>query len=76
MNAQALAQEAASSDPLLQPLYFLLMRYARSPSPVIAENIANCVDGLLNDHNFRVPPGERCTYLRMRRYWRLIASLG
>lgn len=77
MNAQTLAptEEAVKPDSLLQPLRFLLMRYARSPSPAIAESIANCVDGLLNDRDFRVPPRERCTYRRMRTYWRLVASL-
>lgn len=77
MTAQtpAISEEATPPDPLLQPLRFLLRRYARSPSPAVAANIADYVDGLLKNRNFRVPPKERCTYRHMRTYWRLVASL-
>lgn len=67
---------AALTDPFLQPLSFLLRRYARNPSPLIAGRIADCVERLLADSNFRVPASERCTYRQMRTYWRLVESLG
>jgi hypothetical protein len=67
---------SSSPEDRLQTLRFLLMRYARSPSPGIAGNIANCVDQLLGDPRFTPPPDERCTYRHMRTYWRLVESLG
>lgn len=72
------AGNAASSSPedLQQALRFLLMRYARNPSPGIAGNIANCVDRLLGNPQFAPPPDERCTYRHMRTYWRLVESQG
>lgn len=78
MNAEPMAgaNEAATPDFLLQPLRFLLMRYGRSPSPMIAGRIADCLDRLLADRNFRVSVKERCTYRQMRAYWRLVESLG
>lgn len=62
-------------ETLLQSLRFLLVRYARSPSPSIAGNIADCVEGLLAERHF-VPPQERCTYRQMRTFWRLVERLG
>ncbi|SMF97785.1 hypothetical protein SAMN02949497_0048 [Methylomagnum ishizawai] len=68
--------QAAPLDPSLQPLRFLLMRYARAPSASTAGRIADCVDGLLAGGDGRVPLRERCTYRRMRAYWRLVERLG
>ncbi|WP_333687529.1 hypothetical protein [Methylococcus capsulatus] len=65
-----------STDILIGLLRSLLMQYARTPSPVIAGNIANCLDRLLSHPRFDEPPRERCTYLYMRTYWRLVESLG
>jgi hypothetical protein len=68
-------EEAATLAPILRPLHFLLMRYARSPSPLIAKRIADCVSQLLADRNFQISAEERCTYRRMRTYWRLVERL-
>lgn len=77
ITPDATGNEASSSpEDLQQALRFLLMRYARSPSPGIAGNIAHCVDRLLGDPRFAPPPDERCTYRHMRTYWRLVESLG
>ena len=76
MNTEPSTQTAASPDPFLQPLRFLLRRYARNPSPLIAGRIADCVERLLADSNFRVPVSERCTYRHMSVYWRLVERLG
>jgi hypothetical protein len=78
MNADAItpADKAVTPESLLENLRFLLRRYARTPSPSVAGKIADCVDGLLANRNFRVPPEERCTYRHMRTYWRLVESLG
>ncbi|MGZ8248800.1 hypothetical protein [Methylomagnum sp.] len=74
----AVGENEPSSAPELvqQALRFLLMRYARSPSPGIAGNIATCVEQLLSNPRFAPPPDERCTYRHMRAYWRLVESLG
>lgn len=78
MNTAALPPATGATPPesVLDTLRFLLRRYGRTPSPAVAGNIADCVDTLLADRNFRVPPEERCTYRRMRTYWRLVESLG
>lgn len=78
MNATFPSTTGPSStlDPSLQPLRFLLMRYARNPSPSTAGRIADCVDGLLACENCRVPAQELCTYRHMRAYWRLVERLG
>ncbi|MEW6037422.1 MAG: hypothetical protein AB1648_04105 [Pseudomonadota bacterium] len=65
-----------STEILVGILRSLLMQYARAPSPSIAGNIANCLDQLLSHPQFDEPPEERCTYLYMRTYWRLVESLG
>jgi hypothetical protein len=70
------ATEATPPETLLESLRFLLRRYGRTPSPAVAGNIADCVEKLLADRSFRVPPAERCTYRQMRTYWRLVESLG
>lgn len=62
--------------PNMQSLRFLLMRYARSPSPFLAGQIAACLDELLTNESFRIPPKERCIYRQMRTYWRLVERLG
>jgi hypothetical protein len=78
MSPQANARPDVITPPnlLLQPLSFLLRRYGRTPSPQVAGYIAQYVDQLLNNRDFRVPPDERCTYQHMRMYWRLIERLG
>lgn len=77
MSPETAGTESSSApEDLQQALRFLLMRYARSPSPGIAGNIAHCVDRLLGDPRFAPPPDERCTYRHMRTYWRLVESLG
>jgi hypothetical protein len=70
------ADVAPSPDRLQESLRFLLMRYARNPSPSTAGRIAACLDGLLAHPEFKAPPGDRCTYRRMRSYWRLVEHLG
>jgi len=70
------ADAALSPDLLQESLRFLLMRYARSPSPSTAGRIAACLDGLLAHPEFKAAPGDRCTYRRMRSYWRLVERLG
>lgn len=72
----AMSESSSSPEDQLQTLRFLLMRYARTPSPGIAGNIAHCVERLLGDPRFTPPPDERCTYRHMRTYWRLVESLG
>jgi hypothetical protein len=69
-------EESSSPEELLQSLRFLLMRYARSPAPSVAGNVANCLDRLLSHPGFKPPSDERCTYRRMRTYWRLMERLG
>jgi hypothetical protein len=78
MRPQANSRPEAITPPeiLLHPLHFLLRRYGRTPSPQVAGNIAQYVERLLNDRNFRVSPDERSTYQHMRTYWRLIERLG
>ncbi|MGX2038661.1 hypothetical protein ACWJKU_00795 [Methylocaldum sp. MU1018] len=71
-----LCADAAPPDSLQETLRFLLMRYARSPSPATAGRIAACLDGLLAHPRFKASPDERCTYRRMRSYWRLVENLG
>ncbi|QJD29597.1 hypothetical protein [Methylococcus geothermalis] len=70
------AEPQISTDILVGLLRSLLMQYARTPSSSIAGNIANCLDRLLSHPQFDEPPQERCTYLYMRTYWRLVESLG
>lgn len=72
----ALPEPQISTAVLIGILRSLLMQYARTPSPSIAGNIANCLDKLLSHPQFDEPPQERCTYLYMRTYWRLVESLG
>jgi hypothetical protein len=74
--SSTLPEPQISTDILVGILRSLLMRYARTPSPSIAGNIANCLDQLLSHPQFDEPPQERCTYLYMRTYWRLVESLG
>jgi len=76
MTVIALAAQATVTDPLLIPLRSLLLCYARTPSPLIAGRIADCVETLLENRDFRIPADERCTYQHMRIYWRLVESLG
>lgn len=78
MNIAAQAPDAGAAPPesALDALRFLLRRYGRTPSPSVAGSIADCVDKLLADRNFRVSADERCTYRHMRTYWRLVESLG
>lgn len=78
MNVEALPGRPAPShtDSVLQAMRTQLMRYARAPSPSLAGGIADCLDQLLADPLLKVPPSERCTYLQMRVYWRLVESLG
>lgn len=78
MHAQAATypQEPATLDPLLEPLRFLLRRYARAPSPLVAGRIADFLERLLADANFQPSAGERCTFRHMRAYWRLVERLG
>jgi hypothetical protein len=75
-RSSAMPHQPVALDPRLQPLGFLMRRYGRTPSPAIAGEIAQCLDGLLSNPGFRVPREERCTYRRMRTYWRLLASQG
>ncbi|WP_367027310.1 hypothetical protein ABZN20_08020 [Methylococcus sp. ANG] len=75
-HPSTLAEPQISTDVLVGILRSLLMQYARTPSPSIAGNIANCLDRLLSHPQFDEPPQERCTYLYMRTYWRLVESLG
>jgi hypothetical protein len=70
------ADSAPSPDALEETLRFLLMRYARNPSPSTAGHIAACLDTLLAHPEFKAAPGDRCTYHRMRSYWRLVERLG
>ncbi|QFY45007.1 hypothetical protein F6R98_07990 [Candidatus Methylospira mobilis] len=63
-----------SPDTLLQSLRCYLMSYGREPSPHVAGSIANCLDKLLSHPQFKAPPDERCTFKRMRIYWRLIET--
>lgn len=65
----------ASPEALLPSLRFLLMRYARNPTPSIAGHIADCVEQVLAERHL-VPLRERCTYRQMRTYWRLVEHLG
>jgi len=78
MSVESLARaDAASSPDLLQEsLRFLLMRYARNPSSSTAGHIAACLDGLLAHPDLKAGPADRCTYRRMRSYWRLVERLG
>lgn len=68
--------DCQSPEALLQTLRFLLMRYASHRSPLVAGNIANCLNTLLAHPNFKAAPSERCTYRQMRAYWRLVETLG
>ncbi len=74
--APVVAGNDQTSEDLLQALRFLLVRYARGPSPTVAGKVAGCLDMLLAHPGFRPPPDERCTYRRMRTYWRLVERLG
>ncbi|BBA35728.1 uncharacterized protein sS8_3791 [Methylocaldum marinum] len=78
MNAESriYAEAAPSPDLYEETLRFLLMRYARNPSPSTAGQIAACLDGLLAHPEFRPAPDDRCTFRRMRSYWRLVERLG
>lgn len=77
MNAESRYTDAAPSPDLFEEtLRFLLMRYARNPSPSTAGQIASCLDGLLAHPEFKPAPDDRCTYRRMRSYWRLVERLG
>lgn len=76
MAAIPLAAQATTLDPLLIPLRSLLICYARNPSPSVAGRIADCVETLLVNRDFRIPSSERCNYQHMRTYWRLVESLG
>ncbi|HYE36722.1 hypothetical protein [Methylocaldum sp.] len=67
---------APSPDLLQETLRFLLVRYARNPSPSTAGHIACCLDRLLTHPQFKAAPNERCTYRQMRSYWRLVENLG
>ncbi len=75
-QVRACAEAAPSPDALEETLRFLLMRYARNPSPRIAGHIAACLDALLAHPEFKAAPDDRCTYRRMRSYWRLVERLG
>ena len=63
-------------EQLQQALRFLLLRYSKSPSPTVAGRIVICLEDLLAHPALKVAPQERCTYRRMRTYWRLVESLG
>lgn len=78
MGAESLPKKPMLScpDSVLLAMRAHLMRYARTPSPRLAGSIADCLDQLLADPRFKVPPRERCTFLQMRVYWRLVESLG
>ncbi|WP_347257754.1 hypothetical protein [Methylocaldum sp.] len=76
VESRACADAAPSPDLLEESLRFLLMRYARHPSPSTAGHIAACLDGLLTHPEFKAAPDDRCTYRRMRCYWRLVERLG
>lgn len=57
-------------------LRFLLFRYGRTPSPLIAGRIAVCLDSILADDQIEISREERCTYRQMRSFWRLVAKQG
>lgn len=65
-----------SPQELIEGLRFLLFRYGRTPSPLIAGRIAGCLDSILSNRQLRVTGEERCTYRQMRTFWRLIAKQG
>lgn len=76
MNRTPFSQQPSSLDPSLIPLRNLLLNYAKTPSPSLAGRIAEYVEKLLENRDFRVPPSERCNYQHMRVYWRLVEKLG
>lgn len=63
------------SENLMLKLRTRLLHYARDPSPAAAGNIADCLDTLLAHPQFKGSADERCTYRRMRTYWRLVETL-
>lgn len=68
--------ECKTSDQQLEGLRFLLFRYGRTPSPLIAGRIAVCLDSILTDSQIQISGEERRTYRQMRSFWRLIAKQG
>jgi hypothetical protein len=70
------AEGGATPEVLLQTLRFLVFRYSRRPSPIVAGRIAACLDRLLAHPQLDALPDERCVYRQMRTYWRLVENLG
>lgn len=68
--------DSAVPPDLTEGLRFLLFRYGRTPSPLIAERIARCLDSILSDRRMQISLEDRCVYRQMRTFWRLIATQG